>query len=630
MPYYPPIRHELLHDLPADDDHPQYARTDGTREVTGDQTFQQDVFVDGSGVFTGDIHASNIYGTVVDDSTVDHGALTGLSDDDHVIYHTDGRALTWLGTRSTTDLPEGTNLYYTNERADDRVDSLLIPGSGLTKAYDDAGNALTLDVDPGDIDHAGLSNLDSANYSHLTSAQVTDLTDAGDSALHYHSTDRARANHTGTQLASTISDFSEAVDDRADALIIPGSGMVKAYDDAANTLTLHSSGAGVTDHGALTGLADDDHAQYLLASDATSRAAFATNWIDLTDAGASTLHKHDHGGQDGLADDDHTQYLLLVGRSGGQTAIGGTDASNTLTIKSTSHATKGKVIFGNAGTTAFDEVSDRIGVGTASPSQRLHVSGSGDTRIKLQSTTAASAVLEIGNATHTQYWFVGGSDGFGYIRTDSSTKHIVLQGGGTQGQVLIGTITGITNAKVAIEGGHILWATDNTYDIGASAANRPRDLFIGRNGVIGGILGVGGAASQELHVQSSGETRIKLQSAGTNSAVLEFGNATRTHYWFVGGDGHGYIRTDSTSYHILLQSQTGGGGQGKVGINNVAPLFLLHCSGTLCQGVPNSAPTDANIGSSEMTAYVDQTAHTLLFRVKYSDGTLKLGTVALV
>lgn len=29
---------------------------------------------------------------------------------------------------------------------------------------------------------------------------------------------------------------------------------------------------------------------------------------DLTDGGASTLHKHDHGGQDGLSDDDHSQY----------------------------------------------------------------------------------------------------------------------------------------------------------------------------------------------------------------------------------------------------------------------------------------------------------------------------------
>jgi len=65
-----------------------------------------------------------------------------------------------------------------------------------------------------------------------------------------------------------------------------------------------------TDHGALTGLSDDDHTQYLLASDAGSRALFSTNWTDLTDAGSTVLHTHDHGGLGGLADDDHTQYLL--------------------------------------------------------------------------------------------------------------------------------------------------------------------------------------------------------------------------------------------------------------------------------------------------------------------------------
>jgi len=70
-----------------------------------------------------------------------------------------------------------------------------------------------------------------------------------------------------------------------------------------------SSGGGVTDHGALTGLdPDDDHAQYLLASDAGGRVTFAANWTDLTDGGGTTLHTHDHGALTGLGDDDHPQY----------------------------------------------------------------------------------------------------------------------------------------------------------------------------------------------------------------------------------------------------------------------------------------------------------------------------------
>lgn len=37
-------------------------------------------------------------------------------------------------------------------------------------------------------------------------------------------------------------------------------------------------------------------------------------------------------------------------------------------------------------------------------------------------------------------------------------------------------------------GGLVIWATDNTSDIGASGASRPRDLFLGRNATIGGAL----------------------------------------------------------------------------------------------------------------------------------------------
>lgn len=43
------------------------------------------------------------------------------------------------------------------------------------------------------------------NDPRLTSsANMTDLTDAGDTTLHYHAQDRARGNHTGTQLLATL------------------------------------------------------------------------------------------------------------------------------------------------------------------------------------------------------------------------------------------------------------------------------------------------------------------------------------------------------------------------------------------------------------------------------------------
>jgi len=81
------------------------------------------------------------------------------------------------------------------------------------------------------------------------------------------------------------------------------------------------------DHGLIGGLADDDHTQYVLKSGSLTQIT-TRNHADLSL----------------LSADDHTQYALLAGRSSGQTLIGGTAASENLTLQSTSHATKGQVI----------------------------------------------------------------------------------------------------------------------------------------------------------------------------------------------------------------------------------------------------------------------------------------------
>lgn len=99
-----------------------------------------------------------------------------------------------------------------------------------------------------------------------------------------------------------------------------------------------------------------------------------TQAADLTDGGQTALHKHDHNVQDNLAVGDvHTQYALLAGRSGGQTVIGGTAASNTLKLRPTSHATKGKLYLNSADTIVVDDVNNRVGVNNASPACPLQV-----------------------------------------------------------------------------------------------------------------------------------------------------------------------------------------------------------------------------------------------------------------
>lgn len=52
--------------------------------------------------------------------------------------------LTGAVVLTTTNVAEGTNLYYTDERVDDRVANLLQAGANITLTYDDALNTLTI------------------------------------------------------------------------------------------------------------------------------------------------------------------------------------------------------------------------------------------------------------------------------------------------------------------------------------------------------------------------------------------------------------------------------------------------------------------------------------------------------
>ncbi len=91
-----------------------------------------------------------------------------------------------------------------------------------------------------------------------------------------------------------------------------------------------SGGGGVTDHGLLTGLADDDHTQY--HNDARGDARYPLLGHDHDTDYSPLGHGHDHGDLAGLADDDHPQYSLAALNITGLTS-GGVITLNTDTTK---------------------------------------------------------------------------------------------------------------------------------------------------------------------------------------------------------------------------------------------------------------------------------------------------------
>lgn len=60
------------------------------------------------------------------------------------LYYTTARFNTAFGTKTTANLTEGSNLYFTDERVDDRVANLVVAGASISKTYDDAAGTLTI------------------------------------------------------------------------------------------------------------------------------------------------------------------------------------------------------------------------------------------------------------------------------------------------------------------------------------------------------------------------------------------------------------------------------------------------------------------------------------------------------
>ncbi len=110
------------------------------------------------------------------------------------------------GSMATVTSPNG-NLFYWNTVSVAWEDT----GTGYI------GDMLKLIFDPTGVngDAFSMGNMNETGTEKVfTSSERTDLgilTGAGDTTLHYHAADRARANHTGTQIAATISNFDTEV-----------------------------------------------------------------------------------------------------------------------------------------------------------------------------------------------------------------------------------------------------------------------------------------------------------------------------------------------------------------------------------------------------------------------------------
>lgn len=251
--------------------------------VTADLTGNIE-FVGGTGIM---IVADDTTDTVTITNTspgggADHGSLVGLGDDDHTQYHNDARGDVRYYTQTQLDadqltqylLVDGTRAM-TGELA---MGNNKITGLGTPTATTDAATKDYVDTEvggagdffaDGSVPMTGNLDMDSNAIVDCSLVQTGQINLSGTNNLVssagtanvqflFNAAEKARFDTNGLSMSAEVDMGANRVVDV---------GTPTAATDAATKdyVDTEITGAVVTDHGALTGLGDDDHTQYTLA-----------------------------------------------------------------------------------------------------------------------------------------------------------------------------------------------------------------------------------------------------------------------------------------------------------------------------------------------------------------------------
>ena len=324
----------------------------------------------GDGVtFGGNLVTGEELLTALDDVQISSLANNNLLSYNSSLFKWQNKAVT------TADIPEVTNLYFTNERVDDRVAQMLLAGANVTLTYNDSANTLTIDA-------AG--NVQSVNTK--TGAVVLTTTDITEGTNEYHTSARVRA-----VILTGLSLVTNAVISATDSVLIAFGKLQAQITANLSTLTSHTSNTSnphaTTKAQVGLGNADDTSDANKPVSTATQTALNAKQDTLVSNTNIKTVNSTSLLGSGDIA----VQPTLVSGTNiktvNGTTLLGSGDLviSTGITIGTTpiTLGAVGRVLFEGAGNVVsgsanlfWDNTNARLGVGTSSPSAIIHSVGS--------------------------------------------------------------------------------------------------------------------------------------------------------------------------------------------------------------------------------------------------------------
>ena len=333
---------------------------------------------------------------------------------------------------------------------------------------------------------------------------------------------------------------------------------------------------------------------------------------ELTGANIATIANasFDHGTLLGLADDDHTQYALLLGRSGGQSLIGGTASGNNLTLSSTSHATKGKILFATNG--AYDQVNDRWGFGTQSPNTPFAFVSTftgitNQNALTLSYTLTPSGDITSGSIIDAALSVNLSTAGAASL-TDLQTRALsfINQHDGT------GTLNSALGATGAVR-----WSSSGSISSGSGIVGNIQPTA-GSTGTIGTCDGVRGSAN--FASLASGQV-VTTYSALTGAMIAQAASTTITNLRMVSAGRPVSSGTITNGYGVYIDNQTSSGGTHTnvpygvhqvgtadrnyfgsiIGLGNIAPVAIFDVSMSLTKAAWGANGIGLRVAASTFT-----------------------------